>query len=355
MVLQVSIIINNYNYDRFLPQAIESALSQTYLHTEVIVVDDGSSDRSPDIITSYKSRIRPVLKANGGQASAFNAGFAISQGDIIIFLDSDDVLLPDTAQQVVEVWLQQPDIAKVQYQMQIIDADSQRSEKIIPDRRYMPSGDLRSHILKFHSYGCPPTSGNAFSAAYLRKIMPMPELEYRIVADEYINNLIPVLGSIVSLHQVGALYRIHGNNNFCSAIKGMEEPERLRRNLRVNMETRDRQKDLFNALYSTQHTEIGTWEIAYLKTRVTSLKLDPRNHPLPQDKLVPLCIQGCIAALISPYMRLRGRALFIFWFIGMLILPASKAKSFTEIWLYPEERARWKQEIVNRFRPTLEA
>jgi glycosyltransferase involved in cell wall biosynthesis len=354
MTLKISIIINNYNYDRFLAEAIDSALNQTYPHTEMIVVDDGSTDRSREIIDRYSSRIHPILKDNGGQASAFNAGFAASQGDIVIFLDSDDVLLPDTAQQVVNVWQQNPDIAKVQYQLQVIDGESRKLDQIIPNSRYMPSGDLRSHIIKFHSYGCPPTSGNAFSAAYLQQIMPMPEAEYRIVADEYVNNLIPVLGSVISLYQVGALYRVHGNNNFCKPIAGMEDPERLRRNLRINIETRDRQRKLFNDRYSTHHKEIGAWEIAYLKTRVTSLKLDPRNHPLP-DRLLPLCIQGCISALISPYMRLRGRALFIVWFLGMFMIPTHQAKSFTETLLYPEARARLKRMILDRVRPRVEA
>jgi len=351
--LLVSIIINNYNYDRFLVQAIDSALSQTYPHIEVIVVDDGSTDRSREIIASYGDRIIPVFKENGGQASAFNAGFSASQGEIIIFLDSDDVLLPNIVQQVVEAF-QQSDIVKVQYQLQVIDGDSKKTEKIIPESRYMPSGNMRSHIIKFHSYGCPPTSGNAFSAAALRRIFPMPETEYRIVADEYINNLVPLLGNIVSLHQVGALYRMHGDNNFCKPIQGMEEPERLRRNLQVNLETRDRQKALFNQLYSPPIENIGAWEIAYLKTRVTSLKLDPHNHPLSTDRLLPLCLQGCIAAFISPYMRLRGRCLFVFWFLVMSVIPVSQAKSFTEILLYPEERQRFVAKIIHRFRPVTE-
>lgn len=354
MSSRVSIIINNYNYDRFLNEAIASALSQTYLQTEVIVVDDGSTDCSREIIASYGDRIIPVLKENGGQASAFNTGFAISQGEIVLFLDSDDVLLPHITQQVVEAFQQQPDVVKVQYQLQIIDGDGHKAAKIIPESRYMPSGNLRSHIVKFHSYGCPPTSGNAFSAAALRRLLPMPEAEYRIVADEYINNLVPLLGDIVSLHQVGALYRMHGNNNFCKPIEGMEEPERLRRNLQINLETRDRQKALFNKLYSPPLQNIGAWEIAYLKTRVTSLKLDPYNHPLPTDRLLPLCLKGCIAAFISPYMRLRGRCLFIFWFLVMSVIPVSKAKSFTEILLYPEERQRLVEKIIHRFRPAVE-
>ncbi|NLW92289.1 MAG: glycosyltransferase [Syntrophomonadaceae bacterium] len=90
----ISIIIDNYNYERYLVKAIDSALRQTYPYREVIVVDDGSTDDSLSIIESYGSQIRAVLKDNGGQASAFNAGWEICQGDLVIFLDSDDILLP---------------------------------------------------------------------------------------------------------------------------------------------------------------------------------------------------------------------------------------------------------------------
>ena len=77
----VSIVINNYNYGRFVGSAIESALEQSYSNTEVIVVDDGSTDTSREVIASFGDRIGAVLKANGGQASAYNAGFAASKGD----------------------------------------------------------------------------------------------------------------------------------------------------------------------------------------------------------------------------------------------------------------------------------
>src|ERR1019366_560992 len=99
----VSILINNYNYGRFLRDAIDSALSQTYPNTEVIVVDDGSSDDSRDIIATYGERIIPILKHNGGQASAFNAGFAASNGLWIHLLDSDDIFLPNKTGRVQEL------------------------------------------------------------------------------------------------------------------------------------------------------------------------------------------------------------------------------------------------------------
>ena len=70
---------------------IDSALQQSYPYVEVIVVDDGSTDASLAIILSYNDRMIPILQANGGQAAAFNAGFARSRGDVVIFLDSDDM------------------------------------------------------------------------------------------------------------------------------------------------------------------------------------------------------------------------------------------------------------------------
>ncbi len=91
----VSILINNYNYGKFLKQAVDSCLNQTYENIEVIVVDDGSTDDSKQIINSLCDQIIPVLKQNGGQASAINAGFRVSSGDIICLLDADDLYLPE--------------------------------------------------------------------------------------------------------------------------------------------------------------------------------------------------------------------------------------------------------------------
>ena len=75
----VSIIINNYNYGRFLDEAISSALNQTYPHIEVVVVDDGSTDDSRQLIANYEDHIVSVLKENRGMSSACNAGFAASR------------------------------------------------------------------------------------------------------------------------------------------------------------------------------------------------------------------------------------------------------------------------------------
>lgn len=87
-----SIVITNFNYGRFLADAIDSALAQDH-PVEVVVVDDGSTDNSREVLARYHGRVTPVLKKNEGMASALNAGFQASCGDPVIFLDADDVLL----------------------------------------------------------------------------------------------------------------------------------------------------------------------------------------------------------------------------------------------------------------------
>ena len=141
-----SIIISNYNYGRYLADAVDSALHQTYSPVEVIVVDDGSTDHSAEIIRGYGARLRPVFKANGGQASALNAGFELGHGDLVIFLDADDMLLPMAVERTAAIFAARPGTAKVQYRMSVVDAQGRDSGVILPAPRIpLRSGDLRRH------------------------------------------------------------------------------------------------------------------------------------------------------------------------------------------------------------------
>lgn len=209
----VSIIISNYNYGRFLSDAIDSALGQTYQPTEVIVVDDGSTDNSRDIIGDYDERIMPILKENGGQSSAFNEGFAASRGVIVIFLDSDDMLLPDAVERVVGKW--SAGIAKIQYRLQVIDAEGHPQEWFIPPAHYsMPNGDMRAYVLSRGTYITPYCSGNAYSRHMLEHIFPIKKEDHRLFIDTYLLPLAVFYGDIVSIEDTLGLYRMHGNNDW---------------------------------------------------------------------------------------------------------------------------------------------
>src|SRR5436305_1267238 len=98
--ITIDIVVNNYNYEAYVRQAVDSACAQEYPSANVIVVDDGSTDGSRDVLAAYGDEIDLVLKENGGQASALNAGFARCRGQAVIFLDADDVLAPNAASMV---------------------------------------------------------------------------------------------------------------------------------------------------------------------------------------------------------------------------------------------------------------
>jgi len=100
----VSVIIPNYNYGHFLAQTVDSVLAQTYENVEIIVVDDGSTDDSARVLDGYGEKIRWYRQANKGVSEARNRGIAESKGEILAFLDSDDVWLSQKIEKQVEVF-----------------------------------------------------------------------------------------------------------------------------------------------------------------------------------------------------------------------------------------------------------
>ncbi len=214
----VSIIINNYNYGHFVGAAIESALNQTYDRIEVIVVDDGSTDNSRTIIASYKARVLPVFKENGGQASAFNAGFAASSGEIVCFLDADDIFLPQKVAEVVQV-LSARESSWCFHPLKLVDADTQPIDTIIYSgsvlecdlRQDMQKGGLRGSKLLFP---IPGTSGLCFRRFLLRQILPMPEAEEIALNDSYLQFSAISLGKGVALAKDLSLQRVHSHNAY---------------------------------------------------------------------------------------------------------------------------------------------
>ena len=119
----VSAIIPNYNYASYLKEAIDSVLGQTYPFVEAIVVDDGSTDGSRELIESYGTRIRAVFQRNGGVSAARNAGVASSRGEYIAFLDADDVWLPQKVERQVERFTNDRSIGLVHVGVEEIDGD----------------------------------------------------------------------------------------------------------------------------------------------------------------------------------------------------------------------------------------
>jgi len=112
-VKTISAIIPTYNYGRFLREAIDSVLAQTYPVLELIVVDDGSTDDTPQILASYGDRIRAIYQTNGGVGAARNRGIGEARGEYVAFLDSDDIWLPAKLEKEIALFDADPDLGLV--------------------------------------------------------------------------------------------------------------------------------------------------------------------------------------------------------------------------------------------------
>jgi glycosyltransferase involved in cell wall biosynthesis len=207
-----SVVITSFNYAEYLAEAIDSALSQTWPAVEVIVVDDGSSDGSRAVIDRYAGRVHAIFKSNGGQGSALNGGFAHSRGEVVLFVDSDDALLPHAVEHVLSVMVD-PAVAKVQWRAREIDEGGRPTGRWVPGHE-LPGGDLRDRVLAQGPYGYhwPPTSANAWSRRLLDRILPMPEPEFRTCPDLYLAALAPLYGRVECVGEPLSLWRKHALN-----------------------------------------------------------------------------------------------------------------------------------------------
>jgi glycosyltransferase involved in cell wall biosynthesis len=336
--LAVDIIINNYDYGRFLGQAIESALAQTHAQVQVIVVDDGSTDDSRAILRAYEDRIDLVLKENGGQASALNAGFARSQGDIVIFLDADDTLRPSAASLAAAAFAADPEVVKVQYRMEVIDANGRPSGVIKPpDHLPLPAGDVRKAELTFpFDLAWLATSGNAFRTDALRRILPIPERDFALCADYYLVHLTTLLGSVVSLEDVAGCYRVHGDNRFERQTPTLDL-EHVRQTVTYSVLT-TRQLERLAAELGLKLPYGHILSVSALSNRLVSLKVDPELHPIQGDRAWLLMLDGVRAAMRRFDVAWPMKLLYIAWFVTTALAPRPLAKRLGEYLIFPQRR-----------------
>lgn len=276
----VSIIINNYNYDRFLAEAIDSALNQTYPHVEVIVVDDGSTDNSREIIARYGDRIISILQPNGKQAAAFNSGFAKSKGDIIIFLDSDDYLFSQAVERIVAVW--KPTLSKVHYRLEVVNADNQSLNYTFPQGTApLSTGEIWKTLLDIGGYVRVPTSGNALNRKALLPLFPIAD-EYKLTADDYLSVLVPFSGEVGAIDEPLGAYRIHDSNQWALAtVTGDRFHRFIQHDLVVYQLLLAKAKELNYEL--PQDFEMRTF--GRFHVRLISLRLAPHKHPIARDRV----------------------------------------------------------------------
>ena len=311
----VSIVVCNFNYARYLPRSVGSALAQSHPRVEVVVVDDGSTDGSADLLRGYGDRIRCVFKANGGQASAVNAGFAACSGDLVLFLDADDYLAPDACARVAAAWA--PGVAKVEFGLEVVSGDERPLGLRLPPVA-ADGPEARDLLLRFGYNASPPCSGNVYARAVLRRILPLPEPEWRSHTDSALYDLALFHGAVVHLPELLGCYRIHGGN---ISDSGEVSVAKLRRDNAVD----DRREQAIRRIAAERGLRVGRdlflRNPSYCKKRLLSWRLDPAGHPHPADRTMRLAIAGAKAALRFPGNGIGKRLVSAVGFLAIGIAP----------------------------------
>jgi glycosyltransferase involved in cell wall biosynthesis len=208
----VTVLIDTYNYGQYIKEAVESVLAQEFPREqrEILVIDDGSTDDTAERLTKYGSAIRYLRKPNGGQASAFNFGFAEARGEILATLDADDLWLPQKLQYVCEVFEKNPDAGMVYHRTYLWRG----AEQTDYDSYFVEvSGRVPESRISLLRYPMVGTSCLAFRRGALSKLLPVPEA-LRSQADAYLTALVIFVAPVAALPEFLAKYRLHGANLF---------------------------------------------------------------------------------------------------------------------------------------------
>ena len=211
----VSILLSNYNYAHYLPEAIRSVIGQTYANWELIICDDGSNDNSCEAVSQFAakdSRIKLLRKENGGQASALNAAYTASRGDIICTLDADDAFDRRKLSVVVRQLASNSDAGFLVHAMTLVDADGVALHRI-PILGMFEEGWIAERVLhRGGRWRYMPCSGLVFRRELAEIGFPIPIDRFRAGADGFLFTLFPLLTKTTYNPNELSIYRIHGSN-----------------------------------------------------------------------------------------------------------------------------------------------
>lgn len=319
---RLSIVIPNYNYGRFVGQAVSSALAVEWADVEIIVVDDGSTDDSLEVLAGFAGRITVIAQENQGPRIACNRGFEASRGDAVVFLDSDDLLEPSIAREVAMVW--RPGISKVQVQMRRVDAYGRTNGRAFPDYRSTPSPqDVRHWMTATSAYPTPPGSGNIYSREFLERLFPL-DGRCGDATDSACLAAAPYLGDVVTVPRPLVRYRVHGGNR--SGL--LADPSRF---------TRQIERAYQRHLYAQEVSGLAEGPLEQrvvpllrgrhlLQMRVAESRVCAGRPPVPTDGRLRM-FRDSVTSLTAPGPEsVVHRLVVTAWCLGTLVAPAALAR-----------------------------
>ena len=295
----VSVLVSCYNYARYVAEAVQSVLDQTYASVETIVVDDGSTDGSREIlrrIATHNASVRVVEQENHGQAAAMTAAWELCAGDILCFLDADDRFEPDKCARVVQAFREAPHAGFLSHTYTVVDAEGApvRIERSLPQAGWVAEAVLaRGGGLA----GLPPTSALVLRRPVADALFPLPS-SLRIAADGVIQRVAPLLTEVVAEARPLMRYRIHGANHFVG--------------LAHSVTGREREFETQQALYAHQRKYLARAHGAGVASRLAPLDADPgwcamQAHHLIMSGASDVEIRQALDAVVAHPSNRSGR------------------------------------------------
>jgi hypothetical protein len=344
--VKVSIIVSSYNYERYVAEAIESSFAQSYPDIEVVVVDDGSTDGSPEIIRRYEGRAKLLFKKNGGQASAFNLAYQHCTGDLVVFLDCDDALRPDAVEKSVAAWT--PGCSKVHFPLEVITEDGTRTGALVP-RADLPAGDVRAQLLEEGMYVTPPNTGNAFSRDFLDRIMPMPEREWAYAPDSYLVFLAPLYGTVAAVQEPLGYYRRHVASVTNITVAGLREiGSKLQSMAQSCLDLRALLVARAAALGMSLGPDAVSGHWLCLKVRLAMARVAPELDPFGPAGVWPLAFRMLRSVWRTAELRPPGRIGLTAWTLLLAGLPLSASVFLIKFAFAPGERGALVRRALGR-------
>ena len=216
----VSIVIPVYNHARYLPEAIDSVLNQDYPNIELIVLDDGSSDDTTEVLRRYGDRFFWESHRNMGQANTLNKGWRMAKGEILAYLSADDFLLPKAVSASVRCLHENPDAVLCYPNFQLVDSESRLVRYVVT-----PEYNYEEMVAKFVTA---PSAGAFFRrSAYVKAGEWDPALRLAPDYDYWLR--VGLYGDFVHIHENLAAFRAHeGSTSFAqTSAEGAVEAVRI--------------------------------------------------------------------------------------------------------------------------------
>jgi glycosyltransferase involved in cell wall biosynthesis len=231
----VTALVDTYNHERFIEEAIRSVLQQGLApaELEILVVDDGSSDATPEIAQKFAPRVRLLRKTNGGQASAFNSAIPEARGEIVAFLDGDDWWARGKLPAVMEAFAKDAAVGLVGHGITQVYADGRTQDELpreVSRFRITSVETAKRFRMKKCFLG---TSRMAYRKDILQQIGPVPDV-LKFEADEYLFTMGALLTDVVVLREPLTFYRLHDSNLF-QFTNGTEESTRRKQQVLASL------------------------------------------------------------------------------------------------------------------------